>query len=546
MVSMALTSSHFLLYQSFQKKGIISNNDVRRLHTKHSSNGDTLLESIRTINKHIKADDLKIVRTRDEETGKDYYVLTYVCKTAQDCWDKFSADDLIWNDSERDILYTVSEKILREEKKEISTRDIFNHYKEDFDVPGFSVRIEDTMERLIKDKWLKYDEETLLVTLGPRFLGQMRKWIPTVTNVVHCHCSLLVLRGYFCKCKQTGCHVKCLLPNHKTDPAAIRCKKCKKTIKSQKKVIQHKGSKQSRDKARTDQTNTQPGLVGLPNVGNSCYMNSILQIIANIPEIRNFLLNESNFGEKLTETVSAIVKAVSDSKSKTGVSRDLLKTVLKYFPEFRSYQQDPQEFLRKLLTKMKEKKCKDIFNGKIKSHVKCNTCNSISTTTDDIEDISLTIPSTGEENLEDSLKKHFRPEVLKRDNCVNCFKCRKKQDSTKNLTIATTPDILCLHLKRFKTKFSGKRCSTTKIETCVNFPFSDLTLSDNQPAEKFSLIGVVSHLGSRVDGGHYVAFCLNQTNNIWLKCDDDQVQQVPAHKVAAAQAYMLFYQMVKK
>ena len=99
------------------------------------------------------------------------------------------------------------------------------------------------MERLIKDKWLKYDEETLLVTLGPRFLGQMRKWIPTVTNVVHCHCSLLVLRGYFCKCKQTGCHVKCLLPNHKTDPAAIRCKKCKKTIKSQKKVIQHKGSK---------------------------------------------------------------------------------------------------------------------------------------------------------------------------------------------------------------------------------------------------------------------------------------------------------------
>ena len=190
---------------------------------------------------------------------------------------------------------------------------------------------------------------------------------------------------------------------------------------------------------------------------------------------------------------------------------------------------------------MKEKKCKDIFNGKIKSHVKCNTCKSISTTTEDIEDISLTIPSTGEENLEDSLKKHFRPEVLKRDNCVNCFKCRKKRDSTKNLTIATTPDILCLHLKRFKTKFSGKRCSTTKIETRVNFPFSDLTLSDNQPAEKFSLIGVVSHLGSRVDGGHYVAFCLNQTNNIWFKCDDDQVQQVPAHKVAAAQAYMLFY-----
>ena len=67
--------------------------------------------------------------------------------------------------------------------------------------------------------------------------------------------------------------------------------------------------------------------------------------------------------------------------------------------EFRSHQQDPQEFLRKLLTKMKEKKCKDIFNRKIKSHVKCNMCNSISTTTDDIEDISLSIWSTGEVNF---------------------------------------------------------------------------------------------------------------------------------------------------
>ena len=66
-----------------------------------------------------------------------------------------------------------------------------------------------------------------------------------------------------------------------------------------------------------------------------------------------------------------------------------------------------------MLTTMKEKKCKDMFNGKLKSHVKCYMCKSLSTTTDDIEDISLTIPSTGEENLEDSLKKHFRPEFLK-------------------------------------------------------------------------------------------------------------------------------------
>ena len=137
----------------------------------------------------------------------------------------------------------------------------------------------------------------------------------------------------------------------------------------------------------------------------------------------------------------------------------------------------------------------------MQSQIKCNSCKSISTKTDYIEDISLSIPSTGEVNLEDSLETHFRPEVLSRDNRYNCVNCRKKQDSTKNLTIAMTPDILCLHL-------SGKILSTTKIETRVNFPFSGLTLSEN-PSENFSLIGVVSHLGSQVDVAYMLFYQKN-------------------------------------
>ena len=144
----------------------------------------------------------------------------------------------------------------------------------------------------------------------------------------------------------------------------------------------------------------------------------------------------------------------------------------------------------------------------MQSQIKCNSCKSISTKTDYIEDISLSIPSTGEVNLEDSLETNFRPEVLSRDNRYNCVNCRKKQDSTKNLTIAMTPDILCLHLKRFKTKLSGKILSTTKIETRVNFPFSGLTLSEN-PSENFSLIGVVSHLGSQVDVAYMLFYQKN-------------------------------------
>ena len=56
-----LSGSNHLLYQSFiERDGMISNNNVRKLHNKYSD-GDTLLESIETINKHIKDNDLKIL-----------------------------------------------------------------------------------------------------------------------------------------------------------------------------------------------------------------------------------------------------------------------------------------------------------------------------------------------------------------------------------------------------------------------------------------------------------------------------------------------------
>ena len=53
------------------------------------------------------------------------------------------------------------------------------------------------------------------------------------------------------------------------------------------------------------------------------------------------------------------------------------------------------------------------------------------------------------------------------------------------------------------------------------------------------LLQVYSKPYIEVSPGHY---CPNQSKNIWIKCDDDQVNPTPAHKVAAAQAYILFYQ----
>ena len=36
-----------------------------------------------------------------------------------------------------------------------------------------------------------------------------------------------------------------------------------------------------------------PGLTGMENLGNSCYMNSVVQVFFNIPEIREYYLRDA-------------------------------------------------------------------------------------------------------------------------------------------------------------------------------------------------------------------------------------------------------------
>jgi len=110
-----------------------------------------------------------------------------------------------------------------------------------------------------------------------------------------------------------------------------------------------------------------PGLVGLNNLGNTCFMNSALQCLSHVtPLTRYFLshsylpdLNESNplgTGGKLATTYAELLKELWMRNTTMSVSPTALKRAIAlYAPRFAGYlQHDAQEFLAYLLDGLHE------------------------------------------------------------------------------------------------------------------------------------------------------------------------------------------------
>ncbi|XP_053380391.1 ubiquitin carboxyl-terminal hydrolase 20-like [Mercenaria mercenaria] len=224
----------------------------------------------------------------------------------------------------------------------------------------------------------------------------------------------------------------------------------------------------------------------------------------------------------------------------------------------------------------------DIFDGKLSSSVQCLTCERVSTTKETFQDLSLPIPSkdhvhmlhssshnTGQKGgacsevhqgwlqwmmgwmrswflgpvitLQDCLAAFFSADELKGDNMYSCEKCKKLRNGLKYSKVLQLPEILCIHLKRFRHEFYS-----SKISTYVSFPLTNLDMkpylhkdhSSNVTA--YDLVAVICHHGT-AGGGHYTAYCQNVFTEQWYEFDDQYVTEVDVSQVINCEAYVLFY-----
>ena len=118
--------------------------------------------------------------------------------------------------------------------------------------------------------------------------------------------------------------------------------------------------------------------------------------------------------------------------------------------------------------------------------------------------------------LYDCLSAFFSADELKGDNMYSCEKCNKLRNGVKYSKLIELPEILCIHLKRFRHEMN----SSSKISNQVTFPLTHLDLSPyihDQCSSRntfYDLYAVICHRGG-ANGGHYICYAFNQVLQNW-------------------------------
>lgn len=341
-------------------------------------------------------------------------------------------------------------------------------------------------------------------------------------------------------------------------------------------------------------------ITGLQNLGNTCFMNSVIQCLAYAPSLVSYFCSDLyyshiNFNSQdgtngeLAVEFGALVEKLNAYRHRYIEPKSFRESIVKHIGFAGNEQQDSHEFMMMLFDKlhhdlnihgkgkfkqngivpqqcnnddsninipratlgyqfwkkhleMNKSVISDLFEGIFMSTLTCTFCKGQSNTFEVFNCLSLPIPSDTRCHVDQCLSHFSNPERI--EAAWECPRCKQKREADKKIVICKLPKVLIIHLKRFSLDGRWRQ----KLQTTVDFPLNDLSVdctyvlpqsAYGSTPSKYHLYAVVNHYG-HLDGGHYTAFCKLE-NQRWYTFDDSNVSEMKDTDVCGQAAYILFY-----